>query len=73
MRNCGAVNLTSQPSRKQTPIVPLAFAEIAPDGPRGLVSMRNVYFACDMDANGRTIGLSYETNVGTLYTADGLK
>jgi eukaryotic-like serine/threonine-protein kinase len=39
----------------------------------GLVSMRNVYFACDMDNSGRTIGLSYETNVGTLYTAAGMK
>jgi len=47
--------------------------KLRPTAQVGLVSMRNVYFACDMDANGKTIGLSYETNVGTLYTADGLK
>jgi serine/threonine protein kinase/Tol biopolymer transport system component len=47
--------------------------KLRPTAQVGLVSMRNVYFACDMDANGRTIGLSYETNVGTLYMANGMK
>jgi eukaryotic-like serine/threonine-protein kinase len=39
----------------------------------GLVPMRNGYFACDVDASGKTLVLSYETNVDALYTTSALK
>ena len=39
----------------------------------GLSPMRNAYFGFDVDAADKTMTLSYETNLGTLYTAEGIK
>jgi hypothetical protein len=39
----------------------------------GLADMRNGYFGFDVDAAGKAIALSYETSVGALYVAQGIK
>ena len=46
---------------------------LRPTAQVGLNSMRNGYFGFDVDATGRTMVLSYETNVSALYTAEGIK
>jgi hypothetical protein len=34
--------------------------------------MRHGYFGFDVDAAGKNITMSYETNTGALFTADGM-
>jgi serine/threonine protein kinase/Tol biopolymer transport system component len=46
---------------------------LRPTAQVGLISMRNGYFGFDVDASGTTMVFSYETNVDTLYTAQGIK
>jgi len=46
--------------------------KLRPTRQLGLVSMRHGYFGFDVDAAGKNIAMSYETNTGALFTADGM-